>query len=170
MQNVVKNQLGTWDLPTQIANRTYPEDGLISMHRAIQKHGPAMLQYAQDVGRGNIEFKVRDYNRFLAFLASALYCWPQGRSRALERLTYAEFMKAYTNGEMPTSRLFNTSWGYGRQVVTFAGGILNRVLHVYITILRKKCQEFREELNICGYRRGFGKLHDRSFDHIILLL
>jgi hypothetical protein len=127
------------------------------MHKAIEKHGPAMIQYARDVQSGKQQFRPRDYNKYLAFLVSALYCWPQGRSRAIERITYKEFMNAFTNGEMPTSRHFKTSWGYGRQVVTVSGEILTTVLRLYVTILRKQCQTYRESLGIHSYRRGSGK-------------
>ena len=155
----MKNQNGTYDLPTQVMKGTYPKDGLITMHAAIEKHGPAMLQYAKDVQSGRKDFKPAEYNRYLAYMVSALYCWPQGRSRAIERLTYKEFMKAFTNGEMPTSRHFKTSWGYGRQVVTVTGDLLTNVLRLYINILRKKCEEYRESFPIRSYRKGGGKLH-----------
>ena len=155
----MKNKQGTYDLPTQISKGTYPKEGLLTMHRAIDKHGPSMIQYARDVQSGKQQFKPSQYNKYLAFLVSAMYCWPQGRSRAIERITYTQFMKAFTNGEMPTSRHFKTSWGYGRQVVTVSGEILTTVLRLYITILRKHCQIYRESKQISPYGRGKGKRH-----------
>ena len=147
--------MGRWDLPTQVKNRNYPKDGIVELQEAVEKQASLAIAYADALRAGTAEFSVVEYNKYLSCLASGLVTFaPQGRSGAIEKMSFEDFMRCYNNGEMPSSTNFKTSGVYGRQVITIAGPLMEMLVYKFIHIVRPLAVIFRQSIGIRPSKKG----------------
>lgn len=155
LDNHCKTKMGRWDLPTQVKSKNYPSDGIIQMQEAVEQMAPSAIAYADAVHDGTADFTVGDSNKYHSLLAAALMSFgPQGRSRALQMMPYATFMKFYEAGEMPSSTNFKTSSVYGRQVITIGDPLVKKLIDKYIMIIRPAVVAFRLSKGIKQKKTG----------------